>query len=403
MKHKGISDYTKEELDHIRDCANMKVLDFGMEGITEQETTSGKNIWNPQSTDYVDGTYRGWKVKNDTTKNMTITIIDKNNGADISGIYFGLTTNGKNSSGAPRWLIDNGTILKTKITLATHEYVTAYSTYLPTVAKKILYRFDVMVELGDTFTSYEPFTNGASPNPDYPQDIKLAGVLNEETGRYEIKCTISDENEENSQPFTLTSPAPLTKWDKLVKRDGVYGWSINNIRYKFTGDEDIAVEYSDVSGKNGYYVRTKKDFAQTYEERQGSVCFCNKFTGVYGKEISEKSFTRDYVCSFVRASYLTFMSLTADGVFETIGSFREYLKTAGVEVYGKSTKEQAFIPLPDEEQTLLHNLETYYGVTNVYNEQGCPISLSYISDPELHWNQKLEQINNALLSLGANV
>ena len=63
----------------------------------------------------------------------------------------------------------------------------------------------------------------------------------------------------------------------------------------------------------------------------------------------------------------------------------------------QTAKEQAFIPLPDEEQELLRNLETYYGVTNVYNEQGCPMWIKYVADQELHWNQKLLQIQQAII------
>ena len=82
------------------------------------------------------------------------------------------------------------------------------------------------------------------------------------------------------------------------------------------------------------------------------------------------------------------------------------MKNEGVTVVCKATKEQAFIPLPEAEQTLLNNLETYYGVTNVYNEQGCPMWLEYVQSPQIcmeNVNKKIEEINSALLSLGANV
>ena len=90
----------------------------------------------------------------------------------------------------------------------------------------------------------------------------------------------------------------------------------------------------------------------------------------------------------------------------TIEEFRTYLNENPVELTYKTLSEQAFIPLPDEEQTLLNNLEMYYGVTNIYNEQGCPMWLTYVQSPQIcmeNVNKKIEEINNALLSLGANV
>lgn len=96
-------------------------------------------------------------------------------------------------------------------------------------------------------------------------------------------------------------------------------------------------------------------------------------------------------------------SLTSDGIFESADTFKEYLKNEKVRIIYRSDTEQSFIPLPDEEQELLKNLETYYGVTNLYNDQGCPMWLCYACDSKLYVDQKLEQINNALLSLGANV
>ena len=69
----------------------------------------------------------------------------------------------------------------------------------------------------------------------------------------------------------------------------------------------------------------------------------------------------------------------------------------GFNFIGKTAEEVAFHPLPDEEQELLKNLETYYGVTNLYNDQGCPTWLTYIADPKLYLDNQLLEIKSAIV------
>ena len=79
-----------------------------------------------------------------------------------------------------------------------------------------------------------------------------------------------------------------------------------------------------------------------------------------------------------------------------LSNWKAHLNEYPLEIWTYSDTSE-LVPLLDEEQELLHNLEMYYGVTNVYNEQGCPIKITYAADQELHWNQKLLQIQQALI------
>lgn len=55
--------------------------------------------------------------------------------------------------------------------------------------------FKVQLEKGAKSTAYEPYTGGKpSPSPEYPQEIKSVGRLNENTGKYEIEISISGRN-----------------------------------------------------------------------------------------------------------------------------------------------------------------------------------------------------------------
>ena len=512
---------------HITDSANMKVLDFGMEGKTEQFTTSGKNLL-PTDTLYVDGTSRvktaefvleaGTYMLNSINRTMIGVIVDN----ITDGGYL---TNGWTETSYIAFSVDSKKTITVRF--ATDDISLIDGNWMLTKGSVV-------------DTTYEPYTgNQPSPNPDYPQEIVNAGVLNEETGRYEIGCSVVNknlfdlkaenvtlmttktpmENIENgirltytnvidcyvrlnfkllpnttytlccntkvesnnsnqfiainitngkwynstqsiahanstesnpivkfttpnttediyiylvgnalysnitgvteftdftlsvdgltdftphqSAKFTLTSPVPLTKWDYLTKRDGVWGWSINSIRKIFDGSETIGL-HAHMEDLKKIYEVLLQGVSRTWSESDEPI-YCNSFAYVPGNKIYTQSYTQDYVFSAVYDNKLYFASLSDEGIFESVDTFKEYLKTAGVTVVCKASTEQAFHPLPDEEQELLHNLETYYGVTNLYNDQGCPITLTYISHPQLYVNQKLEQINNALLSLGANI
>lgn len=53
----------------------------------------------------------------------------------------------------------------------------------------------VQIEYGSTISSYEPYTGGKpSPSPEYPQQIKSVGRLNEDTGKYEVDVKITGKN-----------------------------------------------------------------------------------------------------------------------------------------------------------------------------------------------------------------
>ena len=53
----------------------------------------------------------------------------------------------------------------------------------------------VQIEYGSTISSYEPYTGGKpSPSPEYPQEIKSVGRLNEDTGKYEVDVKITGKN-----------------------------------------------------------------------------------------------------------------------------------------------------------------------------------------------------------------
>lgn len=502
---------------HITDSANMKVVDFGMEGKTEQETTEGRNWISEKFSDYESGLYSatdGTKTDNVNAVRLKELIPVSNSiiynyvESPVEGVAFLVRGYGENkeflynlgklASGSTKFIQNDTKYLS--ISLINDDITMTLSDWKETFENGL----KLYICSNTDNSTYEPYTGAQpSPNPDYPQEIVNAGVYNEETGRYEIGCGVGNknwlsmdmlidgvvldamgnssykdgycatepirlpignwafscENTDNnvvlvtynssgkriaapingkisqktftisddtayvrfgvhkskevaesmniqleyngspteytphaSQQFTLTSPVPLTKWDKLVKRDGVWGWSVNSVKMIADGNGEWIYN----EGLKCFYLSC---LPESMLNREG---FCNQYV------VKTSFVSTDY--NFVRLgnnnkNVMVCKNSFIDSTLEdkALANWKVHLNEHPLEIWTYSDTEQVFHPLPDEEQTLLNNLETYYGVTNVYNEQGCPMWLTYVNDPELHWNQKLEQINNALLSLGANV
>lgn len=110
----------------------------------------------------------------------------------------------------------------------------------------------MLVKDGGELTTYEPYTGGQpSPNPDYPQEIVNAGKYNEDTQKWEYEITIANAQTDpgKNQTVTLTSDRPLTKWDKLEKRNGQWGWVYKSDEIESYTDESVPGEYFSTTGQ----------------------------------------------------------------------------------------------------------------------------------------------------------
>ena len=213
-----------------------------------------------------------------------------------------------------------------------------------------------------------------SYNSEYSTDIQL-----------ELDASATDYTPHQSQAITLTSPVQLTKWDTLVNRDGVWGWSI---WHGSTDDIASLFEAGAIYGSEGAKYMTGCSMTNANLNYNANNIYSE--VGVQPASACVLYQPRIY-------SIDVNIPIADDDTVETAKEHLHY------KMIWLTSTEQTFIPLPDEEQELLNNLTTYYGVTNIWNEQGCPMWIRYYADTQLYVNNKLETINNALLSLGANV
>ena len=111
---------------------------------------------------------------------------------------------------------------------------------------------EIMICEGTTAKPFEPYTGGEpSPSPDYPQEIVSAGKYNEDTQKWEYTITVANaaESPTESQTVTLTADRPLTKWDRMEKRNGQWGWVYKSAEIESYTDESVPGEYFSTTGQ----------------------------------------------------------------------------------------------------------------------------------------------------------
>lgn len=190
----------------ISNTADIKAKSITIKGNTSQETTTGKNLWGGAS--YIIGTLFKTNV------NGTIDVI-LNNQDGISAVTTQAVQNGlvktlkagtytfsatgldngyltaqivkvnSSTSGEVFQNLTNVTTAKTFTLTEDIEYFIRLQTVQPITYTGTVY---LQLESGNTATEWEQYTNGASPNPSYPQDIINVTGLN----------TITVSNSDNS-------------------------------------------------------------------------------------------------------------------------------------------------------------------------------------------------------------
>lgn len=151
---------------HLEDSAMAEYQELSIDGICEQETTSGKNLYN-KDTDEVGKVYSNTGVFGDTLVWTTSDWISVESGTEY--YIHNLTTNTQNLFVSE--FNENKTFIQR--TLGRNIITTANTKYIRLSFKNDLGMYDIQITKGTMDTKYEPYTGGQpSPNPDYPQEIK---------------------------------------------------------------------------------------------------------------------------------------------------------------------------------------------------------------------------------------
>lgn len=210
-------------------------------------------------------------------------------------------------------------------------------------------------------------------------------------GVLQIECgTVSTAYEPYREPqiVTITLDNPLTRWDRLEKREGVWG-IVRQSRIKKLSDKDSIGEYipnneSYEAGLHCYTLRIT-DSALEY-----STSYCTHFKNVsfaYSQSVAKNGIYSDH-------KEVTNKYFISDK--QTIEEFKTWLaqqKEAGtpVELVYK-TAEEVWEPLPEETQIALNSLHTNYPTTIISNSEDCEMKVEYIADMKNYIKKQIQAI-----------
>lgn len=219
--------------------------------------------------------------------------------------------------------------------------------------------------------TYEPYTGGQpSPNPDYPQPITSAGKYDEGTQKYQYEINVSDaeENPTKSQTVTLTSDRPLTKWDKLEKRNGQWGWVYKSTTLKM--DENVNV--ADANGEVGETAPYRLYGAIGVHKSEGKIaCISNILRGISNSNWNSNSAIGTYLMNDGNVNF----RLKSEWVSDANAAKQFLIEHDAYFMY--ETAEETFVPLSESEQEQMNALHTYYPTTVLSNDCGCNMTLTY--------------------------
>lgn len=202
-----------------------------------------------------------------------------------------------------------------------------------------------------------------TPTPETPVPIVSAGTQNQDAGKWEYEITIANEqtDPDKNQTVTLTSDRPLAKWDKLEKRDGVWGWAFKSGTMTLDGTQPLAVY------NNGFYF-LKSDNWNTEAKDAYSDKLINKnrknISGI--PQFSESIGNKDY-CYVLSVSEI---------YGSTTGELKQNVSQNPITFYYE-TAEETFVPLSESEQEAMSALEMYLPTTVITNDVDCSMIVTY--------------------------
>lgn len=177
---------------------------------------------------------------------------------------------------------------------------------------------------------------------------------------------------------------PLTKWDAIEKRDGVWGVAYKSKEVVFNGSEDeVWRNQTDSSGNTQFYTDLKdcpikhvSDFVDNF--------YCDKFTK------SSKA-GGDIAIGEVRYGSLGAAFAPVFKPKHEVGTlllWRDLLKENPITILYVTDSEE-FVPFDEETQTALNNLRTYYPTTVMSNSEDCEMEVEYVADTKNYIDNKI--------------
>lgn len=184
---------------------------------------------------------------------------------------------------------------------------------------------------------------------------------------------------------TITSDRPLTKWDKLTCRDGVWGWRYKGRDKTYTGSQpERWMAYSNTVHKVARCYRMEAYNLISYASGDAALnadinIMCDRF--IFGGYVGRKE---NVSIGYSEGQYMYIrLDDEAYAEIDTVDKFRAWLAEHPITVQYE-TDTETWVPLSAEEQAAMNALCTYAGTTHIWTDDPLQpvISLDYTVDTE---------------------
>ena len=197
-----------------------------------------------------------------------------------------------------------------------------------------------------------------TPAPEAPVPIVSAGTQNQDTGKWEYEITIANAqtDPDKNQTVTLAADRPLTKWDKLEKRNGQWGWVYKSVVNQLISDMYII------------------DNEGTYQVANFVEADINRRTEGLSTHFIYKLSATEYGVFWIDSSGTGLRFRMSQ--FQTAEEVKDWLQENEV-YFVFPNAEETFISLSASEQEQMNALYTFRPTTVLSNDAGCNMELTY--------------------------
>lgn len=169
------------------------------------------------------------------------------------------------------------------------------------------------------------------------------------------------------QSLTLTADRPLTKWDKLEKRGGQWGWEYKSAEIVFDGSEKWLLYPSANVGTVFYTALSNASFGF-------QTSLCDKYRNI--NNVWDVSYDGVFGVYSDNTSQLYKYFRPPSAAVETVEQFKAWLSENPLTLWYEIA-EETFVPLSASEQGQMNALHTNRPTTVLSNNQNCEMSLTY--------------------------
>lgn len=262
--------------------------------------------------------------------------------------YFGVSDSPA-SGGHPRenWLESSIENEVPNTGVLNRKYINTFWFYIAEGVSLVNCKLNVMLEQGNTVTEYEPYK--------LPQTV------------------------------LLTADRPLTKWDKLTKKNGVWGWAYSSGIYTVTGEEIFYSSNATYKGEETSDAWFDNNEMVQIPSPNTQIGYCEQLS--FG--VSIWSEVNDGKIGFAFNRHQIHMRLrnsdTGINAEDTLTDVSSKIKAYAAQKYQEGnpfiflyeTKEPVFVPLSTSEQEQMNELHTNRPTTALSNDAGCEMVLTY--------------------------